>query len=356
MYAWGDNYFGQLCIGSMSKKSDAVMSPVEVTGMGKNRVLKISGSEGHTLILAEDGNIYSGGRNFDGELGKHRSNSNTVFPEQISTFPTAIRVIDIAATKSSSVALSDEGAVYTWGTNMCVVLGLGNVSSRSTPTLVSSLKNERIMRMVAGEYHVLVLSNTGKLWTWGGNEHGQLGIGLQPEEEFAFAFSSRLEPVQPKFETNVQIVTIGAGLTNSFAVALDNTFYSWGGNAYGQLGLGDTSRRLLPAEVPIKANLRRIACGNTHTIILSDEGKVFTCGSNEYGELCLGTTADRNTFAEATAMKGVQYIAGGYHVSFFTNGKGVLYGCGLNDRGQLGINTGSQEFTPIPTLLVGEPK
>lgn len=83
---------------------------------------------------------------------------------------------------------------------------------------------------------------------------------------------------------------------SSYFITNDNIVLSCGFNSvYGQLGLGDTSNRIIPTKIPDLNNVKQVACGHAHTIFLLDDGTIKVCGLNKYGQLGLGDTTDRNS-------------------------------------------------------------
>jgi alpha-tubulin suppressor-like RCC1 family protein len=101
--------------------------------------------------------------------GQQLSQTFIVKPKPIA-FPEKVTMI--AAGMHYSLALSVSGKVYAWGWNGFGQLGLGDLKSRNTPTCIPGLSGVRTI--AAGESHALA---TGKdqLLGWGSNESGQLG-------------------------------------------------------------------------------------------------------------------------------------------------------------------------------------
>uniref|UniRef100_A0A7S2RFP8 BTB domain-containing protein n=1 Tax=Mucochytrium quahogii TaxID=96639 RepID=A0A7S2RFP8_9STRA len=126
--------------------------------------------------------------------------------------------------------------------------------------------------------------------------------------------------------------------------------FSWGQNAYGELGLGDTEARSVPHKLGFNAPIKQIACGNEITCLLTNEGRVYCCGYNDSGQCGTGDTNRVRTWqlVEGLVGKNVQALAsanGCEHVLAITN-NGELYAWGYNSRGQLGHGVRTQISSP----------
>lgn len=86
-------------------------------------------------------------------------------------------VVSVVACKYHSVALTQEGRLFSWGIGRGGRLGHGNEEIQPFPCLIRSLSNVVITAISAAENHCLAVSNTGEMYSWGSNRHGQLGHG-----------------------------------------------------------------------------------------------------------------------------------------------------------------------------------
>ena len=182
-------------------------------GTPLKNVMIVAAGDKHSVALTRDGVIYTWGDNTYGQLGSGKSGSALAY----STKP-----VTVAGENNSSTSLSE----------------------------MLAEKNEKISNIVSGRNHTLAVSNQGILYSWGANESGQLGINTDTNRYF---------PVQVKGENGgdflIDVILIGAGADHSIAVRTNGTVWSWGNNKYGQLGQGkngpnNTYKNMLsPAKV-----------------------------------------------------------------------------------------------------------
>ena len=79
----------------------------------------------------------------------------------------------------------------------------------------------------------IVILSDGSVWTWGNNQHGQLGDGGTAD--------SRV-PVRVNVPAAVTFVTVNSGGYASYAIDSSGTLWAWGGDQNGQLGTGSGTR------------------------------------------------------------------------------------------------------------------
>jgi uncharacterized delta-60 repeat protein len=253
VWAWGRNNSKQLGDGTTIDKATPfqVSGLANVTaiaaGQSKTLVLKNDGTVWDIATMTQVSGltgvkaIVSGGVNRSSAL-KSDGTVWTISPlAQVSGLT---GVIAISADNASDhvVALKSDGTVWTWGTGAKGQLGDGTfTASTTTPTQASGLNN--ITAISAGNSHSLALKNDGSVWTWGTDLYGQLGDGLTAD---------RATPAQLG---GVTATAISAGINHSIAVKNDGTLWAWGWNIYGQLADGTTTNALTPLQSLINASV-----------------------------------------------------------------------------------------------------
>lgn len=189
--------------------------------------------------------------------------------------------------------------------------------------------------IAAGYSHSLAIKSDGTLWTWGGNEFGQLGDGSKEDKD---------KPTQIGLETKWSKVYAGSQF--SLALKSDGTLWSWGDNKYGSLGNGSTENQDQPAQVTTDTNWADIATSGATVLALKNDRTLWAWGYNEYGALGDGTNEHGNTPIQIGKDKDWVRISSAI-ASFAIKSNGTLWGWGKNSDSQLGDGTQDNKNTPI---------
>ncbi|PIK61243.1 hypothetical protein BSL78_01802 [Apostichopus japonicus] len=215
------------------------------------------------------------------------------------------KVFQVSCGDDHSAFVTENGRLYTFGANEWGQLGLGSSKSTTKPSSVKALKQEGVKVVACGRLHTLVLSKTGRLYTFGGRREGQLGHGDLEGSELP-------KLVQSLSEHN--IVKMACGTDHSFILTDAGVLFAWGGAAEGQLGMGDTSECTIPRELSVSGKVKHLSCGYYHTAFVTDtssmnlchhlfffteDSKLYTFGENDLGKLGLGDM-DLFTFGEGS--------------------------------------------------------
>lgn len=139
----------------------------------------------------------------------------------------------IAAARHHSMALTSNGQVYSWGHGKSGRLGHGNEFTQPLPAIVASLSKIFVKKICCGISHSLALTSELFVYSWGSNQQGQLGHGMNH-------MNDQLTPRLLDFTFRGYVVDIAAGDHHSLCNTSSNSVYSWGSNRYGQLGLKTT--------------------------------------------------------------------------------------------------------------------
>jgi alpha-tubulin suppressor-like RCC1 family protein len=256
----------------------------------------------------------------------------------------ATKVVDIATGHGLSAVLTDDGRVWTWGYEWHGVLGrklsiIDPITDQSTPkpVEVSNGNLRNVTDIATGEAHVLALKDDGTVWTWGNNNYGQLGDGTT---------SDNGAPKQVSGLNNVK--SIAAGLFYSVALKNDGTVWTWGYNRYGQLGDGEFSRyEPRPVQVMGLSGIVKVYAGYNHNIAIDRNGNVWTWGSNDCGELGDGTNVSRCTPIRLAGLAGIKDVALGSSYTVVLDGDGTVRAWGENYGGWLGDGTTTLQYSPV---------
>jgi alpha-tubulin suppressor-like RCC1 family protein len=243
----------------------------------------------------------------------------------------------ITAKESHTCALMEGGNVKCWGNNIFGELGDGTTNSRLIPFDVSGISSGT-KAITAGDYHTCALSETGGVKCWGLNEYGQLGIG---------STTNRYTPVDVPSMTS-GISSIAAGSNHTCALTNQGGVKCWGSNYFGQLGDGTFVDRHSPVDVDgLSSGVTAIAVGGDQACALTIGGGVKCWGRNENGELGDDTTTDRNLPGDVFGLtSGVTGISLGLRHSCALMDSGSIKCWGDNLNGKLGDGTTIDRYKP----------
>lgn len=330
VWAWGYNYYGQLGDGTTTERT----TPVQVSGL--IGVVAVAAGYSHSLALEADGSVWAWGRAYEGQLGDGMTTTMATVPVQVLELA---GVTAIAAGGFHSLAVKENGTACAWGDNSSGQLGDGTVVDRATPTQIRSIM--QAASAAAGRNYSLVVKADGTVWTWGDDSTGQLGDGTEV---------LRTKPAVVGEVAGVGTVEGGADFT--LALKEDGTVWAWGDNYWGQLGDGTRDSRSIPVQVSGLTRVVSIAAGDHHSLAALADGAVWTWG----GGIFLGDSAWRNTSVPVTVggLTGVVAVAAGYMHSMALKADGTVWAWGENDYGQLGDGTMTDRIAPVPVAgLIG---
>ncbi|XP_050676009.1 X-linked retinitis pigmentosa GTPase regulator-like isoform X2 [Leptidea sinapis] len=203
------------------------------------------------------------------------------------------------------------------------------------------IKNDPIVAISCGDEHSAVICQNGRVFVFGANAWGQLGLGHKDEV---------IRPSCVKWLKPHRTLFVACGRAHTVFVTDTNAIYAVGCNDEGQLGTGDTEQQTVPqyVELDVDQPIRQVAAGSNHTAILTDEGRVFVCGSNSEGQLGLGEdTRSSLRFVELKFMEKIAFVECGYYHTVFITAKGAVFVTGENENQKLGIiNTNNIIYVP----------
>ncbi|XP_044945387.1 X-linked retinitis pigmentosa GTPase regulator isoform X2 [Mustela putorius furo] len=234
--------------------------------------------------------------------------------------------------------------LYMFGSNNWGQLGLGSKSTINKPTCVKALKPEKVKFAACGRNHTLVSTEGGKVYAAGGNNEGQLGLG-DTDERNSFHLISF-------FTSQHKIKQLSAGSNTSAALTEDGELFMWGDNSEGQIGLKNITNVCVPQQVTVGKPISWISCGYYHSAFVTTEGELYTFGEPESGKLGLPNQLLVNHRmpqpVPGIPEKVVQVACGGGHTVVLT--ERAVYTFGLGQFGQLGLGTFLFE-TSVPKVI-----
>jgi len=301
LFLWGDNFDGQLGIGSAT---DSYV-PVEITNqfelIGEETIIKIDLGLHHCLALTSNDRIFAWGYNFYGQLGDGTMINKNIPTDITSSFSfnENEKVKDVSLGAYYSTVLTTDGRIFTWGTNMYGQLGDGTNIDKHTPVDITSnfvlTENEEIIQISMNGYVSSAITSEGRIFTWGWNIFGQLGDNTFVNKNVPTEITANFSLIEDETITNIWL-----GVHHSSALSSNNKVFVWGNNGYGQLGDGTLINKSIPIEITSFFDLlenekvTELSLSQFNSSALTNNGRVFTWGSNAYGLLGNNTNIDSN--------------------------------------------------------------
>ena len=330
VYCWGYNHRGQLGNGRSGPLEHSNV-PVEVKGILAGKTVTAIGGTGDMSFAIAGGKIYGWGANFKGGLGVGPTTPDRyTVPTELGfnrggySLPTnyIATALSSSGSRSYTMCAIANGAAYCWGQGKTGQLGdpTQKIKSVTVPILVHGIPGTvvsvtqdgypDVVADTAQHVHACALTSAGKVYCWGSNGHGQLGINSKSP---AFSFVPR-EISRAKIPAGDTIKSIAAGVFHTCLLTSGKKVYCWGINSRGQIGNGTggwgTPDILVPTPVTVGANglpadrtVEAIGAGANRGCAVLSDGRTFCWGQNDGGQIGDGTKIDRYTPVESLFLR-----------------------------------------------------
>jgi alpha-tubulin suppressor-like RCC1 family protein len=189
-------------------------------------------------------------------------------------------------------------------------------------------------QLSGGNLHTAALKKDGTVWTWGDNAFGQLGNNSTIDSHF---------PVQ----VLTGVTAVACGGQHTLALKSNGTVLAWGNNNNGQIGDNSTTTRKIPVAVSGLSGVVAISAGFLSSYAVKSDGTVWAWGDNSNGQLGDGTTTDRHIPVQVSTVTGITNIAAGDFHALALKSDNTVWAWGDNQYGQVGNgSSGSDALIP----------
>ncbi|XP_077994838.1 secretion-regulating guanine nucleotide exchange factor-like [Glandiceps talaboti] len=359
MLSWGANSYGQLGLGYVIDKH----TPTKLSCIPPEIIKSVDGGGGHTVIVTESGRVYSCGWNTKGQLGFGHTDNVPVLTH-VSHLPP---VNTVSCGWDFTLAVTATNEVYAWGSNVYGQLGIPEIQKyTSIPQRIQALP-DGVVAIAAGLRHSVAISNDGKVWTWGSGKKGQLG---RKDSSGTGLPQVQRVPEQVQFINDTTVTAVVAGSYHTAALTENGEVFMWGSNKHKQLchvsnesHKSDSKEEIIPTPTKLSLDLfdgrkvKELHSGWTHMIAITDNQCVYSWGRCDYGQL--GATADSESDnvmncvgkpKRIASLAGVtkQLVCGAEHTLALLDGGKVL-AWGWNEHGMCG--DGKEENVTEPKQI-----
>ncbi|GFO01566.1 X-linked retinitis pigmentosa GTPase regulator-like, partial [Plakobranchus ocellatus] len=189
--------------------------------------------------------------------------------------------------KKQNREIGTDGRVFVWGGNEDGKLGLGQeVETAYDPTHLDL--GSPVIYVACGYYHTALVTDDGKLYTMGEIDGGKLGLSDDIlNTHIPQHVDSIAEPVK----------SVACGSTHTVALTESGDCYVFGDGESGQLGLGtDVLATTKPTRLDLPFKVAQVSCGQNFTALISEKGQLYTCGDGRHGKLAHGNDQFSNHF------------------------------------------------------------
>lgn len=334
LYMWGDNSCGQLGFGDTSSRNSPTLLKLDETPENVWCGDKV------TFVQTVTGKIYVFGDNSSGMLGMKTSTKYVLKPVN-NRYLSDESISKIECGDGYVLAIAS-GNLLGWGTNTANRL-CNNEKNVVYPTLISDTLSN-IVDVAAGDVHVLALSKEGILYGWGSNVRNQ--ISESKERQFD---EPKVIELKDRKEQPLTVMAIDAASSHSMAITTDYDLYVWGSNSSGQLN-SETYKFSAPAFSMY--GVEKAYTNGSFSAVVNFSGKLMLCGDNTYGQLGNGTMDSESYYGKPIATN-ITDVSLGKDFGGYIDLNNKLYCWGNNTCGQLGTGRGGLSSEPKTVIENG---
>jgi alpha-tubulin suppressor-like RCC1 family protein len=341
------------------------------------RIVQVSAGGGlvrvaQTLLLTDTGRVMSFGTGQYGALGHGLSAAkqlpDVLKPSYINGPLENVKCICVSAGELHCAVVTSDGDVYTWGDGFCGQLGHGNKRPQLTPkqVTVGGIEDEIVSSISCGCRHTLAVTEDGEVYSWGLGHYGVLGRSYTPFEYDAQAAVTQITNDNDD-ENDLDVNRVIAGADAAAAVAHQHPNNPSESDIAAEiaaqidlianLSLDDSSDQCVPKAIDSLKGIFIVgaSAGHRHSMLLDNYGGLYTFGAGYGGCLGHSDTATQmypcriQSFDDDNVK--IHQMSAGVDISMAVSTSGDVYSWGKMDGGRIGLGIGKNNVT-IPRRVV----
>ena len=223
-------------------------------------------NEESTFIINNKGEVYYFGKN--NKKSKLIDNLNKNF------------ITDIQSTNKMTFALNKNNEVYYWFN-----LNEKDFKIENESLKILNVTSIKIKQISCGYNFCMLLSKNGILYSMGNNNKGELGLTDNKNDIIKYNYINK--PVENLFFSNIykeKVINVKCGFKHTICIISSGKIFGWGNNSFGQLGLNNYINNII---YPININIEKyiindkviqINCGFRSSIFFTENRKIFYSG------------------------------------------------------------------------------
>ncbi|XP_029379769.1 secretion-regulating guanine nucleotide exchange factor isoform X2 [Echeneis naucrates] len=297
LLCWGANSYGQLGQGHVEDQAAPRFS--DTAALRSRAVRAVSGGGGHSVLVTENGEVFVCGQNNRGQLGLGHE-ADISFLQHCSGLKHS--VTNVACGWDFTLLVTDSGKVLACGSNAFGQLGVGPAVMHTADLLFVEGLKDPVVSVAAGLRHSLAVTDSGCVYQWGTGlfSHAKRALSPRPIPSY---LCSKVPCLVPGLDQKTSIF-VAAGSLHCVCLTGDGDLFLWGSNKHCQL---TTTEPFLSSPTLMKHSLldgekvRNVWSGWTHIIAQTESGRVFTWGRGGYGQLGQKTSTNEKAEQQSAA-------------------------------------------------------
>lgn len=246
-------------------------------------------------------------------------------------------------------AIKNDGTLWAWGSQTVGELGIGVAATPYySPVQVGAANTWKTVHADGyGQATVHAITTDGRLFAWGRNAFGEMGINTVLTKYYSLPVQvgALTSWKQISHTTNNFLVP-----TTTYGITTDNKLYSWGGNSFGQMGIGTTNNYFSsPVQVGTLSNWKQVVGGSGMFFAVKTDGTLWGCGygGGSVSTAFFYTTLNYSSPIQLGSLNNWKQVAANAGGGMAVKTDGTLWGWGYNGYANLGIGTTASQTSPI---------